>query len=193
MEKIIASVCADTCHTPMAEVTDDSKLQPVVMKLPWLGVVSNRFRLDIEAVMIKACPWVKPRICFTTRHVFNGIHKDVLPATSISSVVYQYTCYCDQQCVGKTIQVLAERIKQHVPKKLINQTKAMKIDRCDSVITKHLKENPSCIPEQPAERFKILTQARTQMHLDMLEAIFIKSLTPGLCQQKDFTRTLHLT
>ena len=90
-------------------------------------------------------------------------------------------------------QLYIPRIKQHVPKKLINQTKAMKIDRCDSAITKHLKENPSCLPEKPAERFKILTQARTQMHLDVLEAIFIKSLTPGLCQQKDFTSTLHLT
>ena len=60
----------------------------------------------------------KPVVVFTTRHAFHGKCKDVLPMTSRSNVVYLYKCFCEQRYVGKTTQVLAERIKQHVPSKL---------------------------------------------------------------------------
>ena len=34
------------------------------------------------------------------------------------------------------------------------------------------------------ERFHVLAQARNTLHLEILEAVYIRNLTPSLCQQK---------
>ena len=164
---------------------------PILLKLPWIGAVSGKFRREFEDVVVKADVSLKPVVVFTTRHAFHGKCKDVLPMTSRSNVVYLYKCCCEQRYVGKTTQVLAERIKQHVPSKL--SAKALvRVGANDSAVTKHLKESPACIPQVPASRFEVLANARSRSHLDLLEAIFIRVLSPSLCQQKAHTRTLHL-
>ena len=145
--------------------------------------------------MIKACPSTKAIISFTTTHAFNGVHKDSLPATSRSQLVYKYECCSDKQYVGKTTQVLSEGIKQHVSSKLIEAKTVAnrKIEAKDSAVTKHLKESPDCLRSDRRLRFKLLAQARNKVHLDVLEGIYIRHLEPELRQQKDtFTRTLQL-
>ena len=98
------------------------------------------------------------------------------------------------QYVGKTTQVLPERIKQHVARKLIDgrTEKRMKIEKNDSAVTKHLKVNPECIPLEPERCFTVLAQARNKSHLDVLEAVFIRTLSPDMCQQKEFTKQIQL-
>ena len=69
----------------------------------------------------------------------------------------------------------------------------MKVEKNDSAVTKHLKENAECVPLcKPESQFKILAEARSNSHLDVLETIFIKKLLPVLCAQKEFTRQLQL-
>ena len=133
-----------------------------------------------------------PVVCFTTRYAFSGIYKDRLPATCQSLVIYRYKCCCDQQYVGKTSQVLAERIKQHVPMKLRGSKVAQKIDRNNSAVTRHLKQNPACISPDPESHFEILMRARNKQQMGVLEALFIRSISPGLCKQSDYVRTLQL-
>ena len=166
-----------------------------MMRLPWIGDISRKFRNEIEEVMIKACPSTKPIISFTTTHAFNWVHKDSLPATSRSQLVYKYQCCCDKQYVGKTTQVFSERIKQHVSNKLreAKTVATRKIEAKDSAVTKHLKESPDCLRSDPRSRFKVIAQARNKANLDVLEAVYIRHLEQELCQQKDtFTRTLQL-
>ena len=105
---------------------------------------------------------------------------DVLPMTSRSHVIYQYKYRCEQRYIGKTIQVLSERIKQHVPSKLSANVVStpLKIIASNSAITKHVKEYPARIPESPAARPEASHAARSKSHLDLLEAIFIRSLSP---------------
>ena len=112
--------------------------------------------------------------------------KGVLPAITKSLIIYKYQCCCDQQYVGRTTQRFSERIKQHVPTKLrlkgVNAN--LREDSCDSTVTKHLKKNPTCIPgsdEETSERFRVLAQARNVVHLEILEAVYIRNLTPELC------------
>ena len=133
-----------------------------------------------------------PRVIFTTSRAFSGKAKDVLPAMSKSSVVYEFRCSCGLAYIGETIQRLSERIKQHVPNKLLLPKPALQSIKADSAITKHLKENPRCISEQLRSKFTVLSQARTKAHLDVLEALFIRSQLPELCSQKDFVRVLSL-
>ena len=128
-------------------------------------------------MIVKADMSFRSVVVFTIRHVFNGLCKDVLPMTSRSCVIYSYKCCCEQQYIGKTVQILSERIKQPMPSKLNARVSAN-----DSTVTKHLKERLVCIPENPASLFEILASARNRSLLDLLEAIFIRSFSPFFCQ-----------
>lgn len=163
----------------------------VFLKLPWIGEISRKFKKEIEETITKASVTTTPIVSFTTRHTFNGVYKDSLPTTSKSFVVYNFQCCCGKQYVGKTTQVLSERIKQHVTNKLV-ETKTMKKERNDTAITRHLRENLTCLMASPRKRFKVLMEARSKNNLDVLEALFIKQLKPELCQQKETMRVLEL-
>ena len=133
-----------------------------VLRLPWIGLQSNKFKKEVEEATKAAYYTVQPTVAFTTRHAFSGISKDILPMTSLSSVIYQYLCCCEQQYIGKTSQRLTERIKQHVPNKLLNG-KEKRHEKSDSAITKHVKSSPACFPpteSQLSARFRVLTKAR---------------------------------
>ena len=77
-----------------SETAADAK-QHVMVRLPWIGPVSNGFRKEICDTIIRACPIVVPKVVFTTMPAFSGVNKDVLPTTSQSHVVYEYRCCCD--------------------------------------------------------------------------------------------------
>ena len=151
-------------------------------------------RQKIDVTIVTACPTIRPIISFNIRHTFRSGHKDILPTTSESHVVFKFECCCEKQYVDKTTEVLSERISQHVPNKLVEAgpTTTRKVGKKDSAITKHLSESPACLQGDPRQRFTILSQARDQLHLDFLEAIFIRRIKPDLCIQKEFTRTLQL-
>ena len=66
---------------------------------------------------VKRCDFpVEPR---TTRQLLPAAQKDVLSASHQSNVVYQFLCHCDSRYVGHTSQRLQQRIKQHVPKTIL--------------------------------------------------------------------------
>ena len=67
--------------------------------------------------------------------------------------------------------------------------------KSDSGITRHLKTAPECrkaVCANPAKRFKVLAKARNSGHLGFLEAVYISRLSPVLCSQKEFVRSLAL-
>ena len=74
--------------------------------------------------------------------------------------------------VGKTTQCLSERIKQHIPAKILTDPPVLKKNKAYSAITRHLKESIACLQPDVTKKFKILAQARRQRHLDVLEAIY---------------------
>ena len=96
--------------------------------------------------------------------------------------------------MGKTTKVLSERIQQHVARKLIDgrTEKGLKSEKNDSAVEKHLKGNPIYIPLEPEKCFTVLARARNKSHLDILEAVFIRTLSPDMCQQKEFTKQIQL-
>ena len=123
------------------------------------------------------------------------VHKNVVPTKQQSMVVYQYVCRCDCQYVGRTFQRLQDRIKQHLPKAIRNQTQP---DRdlfqsnptSTSEIGQHLLNNEKCASCYDDNQLSILAEGRTLFHLSTLEATLIKMLTPEFCRQKEFVYTL---
>ena len=63
----------------------------------------------------------------TTRRLFNTCKKDVLPAESLSNVIY-FKCACEQSYVVRTSQRLEERIKQHIPASLVKAAESQKAE-----------------------------------------------------------------
>ena len=71
---------------------------------------------------VKRCYFaVEPCIVYTTRQLLPVAKKDVLPAFHQSNIVYQFLCHCDSRYVGRTSQRLQPRIKQHVPKTILQK------------------------------------------------------------------------
>ena len=119
-------------------------------------------------------------------------------------------CHCDSGCVGRTSQRLQERIKQHVPRSIRNHyssqgrsnlscackkralLKSTQATAHDSAIGQHLLENPPWASQYSDTNFSILAQGRTSFHLSALEAMFIKSFQPNLCQHKEFLYSLKI-
>ena len=183
---------ARSAHLPaQVDEAETPSLRRVTLRLPWIGRVSNTHRGEIERVIVKGFPTAEPRVIFTTRKAFSGRQKDVLPILSMSNVIYEFTCRCARTYVGKTTQCLTERIKQHVPSRLLEKTK-VKTCAADSAITKHLKDNPGCVHTNIRDNFTVLAKGRHQEHLNVLEAIFIRQKQPQLCLQKDHAHTLTL-
>ena len=174
---------------------------PVVIRLPWLGDQTNNLVKKINDAVRIAYYAVKVRAVFKTTHAFS-LPKDRLPTLSLSQVIYQFECrHCERRYVGKTSQRLTDRIKQHVPRHLVNKTASnkgrppktrVKPDDYQSAIASHLASNKACCEQYCDTDFKVLSRGRSKYHLDVLEAMYICESCPVLCKQKNFVTYLKL-
>jgi len=172
--------------------TNRTSSKRIITKLPWLGHTSSIFRKKIQQAIVDAFPATTPIICFSTRTAFPRTAKEALPTLEKSNFIYNYACSCEETYVGRTSQRFKERIRQHVPDKLLLAPSLYKPTTADSAITKHLICSHDCLPATPSDRFKVLTRGRTAQHLATLEAIYIKKLSPSLCTQKRHLKSLQL-
>ena len=123
--------------------------------------------------------------------------------------------WLNQERINQCVQ---ERIKQHVPKAIRQKTtltqeqgthrsqptrtqpnrkckaksKTQFEPESDSAIGQHLLESNQCACNYSDSQFKILTTARSQFHLSLLEAVYISRKKTDLCRQKQFVFTLQL-
>ena len=139
---------------------------------------------------------------YTTFCAFQ-LQKDHLPTPMMSSVIDNFEWrQCGSQYVGRTTQHLQARIKQHVPRYLMStQTTAslkprtkgkLTSDEQQSAIAKHLCDNERCRQVYKDDDFTVLSLVRSEYHLRILEAVYIKRDSPVLCRQKQFVTHLQL-
>ena len=95
---------------------------PVYLKLPWIGKIFLKFEIQIKSAVQKCFGATEPSVIFSTRKLLPAIHKDALPSTHQSMVVYQYVCRSDCRYVGLTSRRLHDRIAQHIPKSIRNKS-----------------------------------------------------------------------
>ena len=111
---------------------------------------------------------------------------------------------CESVYVGRTTRQFQKRIEEHVPRQLLvyltgkSDVTTVRKKRawtrkggakCPNNLTavgQHLKDHPDCARSFNLSQFSVLARARSEFHLNVLEAIFIQSLDPILCRQKEF-------
>ena len=130
--------------------------------------------------------------------------KDSVPTTQKSCVVYEFSCRCEARYVGRTTQRLADRIKQHVPTSIRTEnstTREQPPRTCknsnsklknDPAIGQHLITNPECAKPYSGDNFRIIGQAGSTFHLNILESVYIRTQNPLLCKQTEFVFSLGL-
>ena len=160
---------------------------PVYLRLPYMGVNSVRLARQASQAIKSSFNSVLLRVVFNTNRPLNGIVKDATPPHELSNVVYVFSCHCGNDYVGRTSQRFHVRREQHVTKKLkkfiFNDEAKPKGDQ--SSIHEHLLNNPVCAKNYMDSRFKIVSRARNTYHLSVLESLFIRSLEPKICKQRD--------
>ena len=177
---------------------------PVYVKLPWIGQPSFKTKRKLKLAIQNCFGAVQPRVIFRTKAILPTIHKDALPTFQKSLLVYQYVCRCGSRYVGRTSQRLQDRINQHVPKIIRNKLNQQRFQPnrqkkasistpyCDSAIGNHLLENQNCAALYNQNQFSIISTARSDFHLAVLESIHITLSQPNLCRQKEFVYSLKL-
>ena len=178
---------------------------PVYLRVPWIGKPSTNLKKQVKTVVESCYGSVSTRLVFTSKRMLSVARRDVLPTIQKSFVTYEYKCHCDSRYVGRTSQRLQDCIKQHVPQCLRQQLTRPRrsqphrsckrkdtIPDCDSAIGQHLLENDQCTLNCDNKRFSILATAGSSFHLNLLEAVYVKTRRPVLCKQKEFVYTLKL-
>ena len=189
---------------------------PVYLKAPWIGSASQQLEHQVKSVVQNCYGAVLPRLIFSSQYMLPAAKKDVLPANQISMVIYEYVCHCDSRYVGLTTQTLQKRIKQHVPKAIRQKntltqkkgthrsqtTRTQPNRKCkaksktqfepesDSSIGHHLLESNQSAHNYSDSQFKILTTARSQFYLNLLEAVYI-SRKKQICAGKSSSYSLY--
>ena len=139
---------------------------PVYLKLPWIGNISTKFEKQCKTVVSLCFGAVKLRVVFFTRKMLPTVRKDVVPTKQQCMVLYQYVCRCDCRYVGRTSQRPQDRIKQHIPKAIRNQTQPDRVfiqsnHTSTSAIGQHLLNNEKCASYYDDNQFSILAKGRT--------------------------------
>ena len=172
----------------------DPEKCPIYIKIPWKGEMLQRYEEQIKRCVSNTYLAVCPRVIFTSRRLIPAVKKDVLPASKLSNIIFEFKCRCDARYVGRTTQTLIDIIKQHVPLSIRKNTIGTRIHpvracrkvptSCPSTIGQHLIENANCAEHYNVATFKILSRGRSITHLRIVETTFIYSTDPMLCRQK---------
>ena len=153
IEKTIASKLKDFTSLTLHTV----KKFPVYFHLSWLRTPSVGLANKIKASVEKCFFAVEQSLIFSSRPLLPAIKKNVLPASVLSNVVYNFSCHCDSGYVGRTSQRLQDRIRQHaqkfirtgqIPNSRNISTRSGKSSTpvlfSESAIGQHLLDNPMC-------------------------------------------------
>ena len=103
---------------------------PLYICLPWKGHCFSSMARRIVSTVRTAYFAVNVNVVYSTMRAFN-VSKDTLPTQQRSSLIYEFECRgCESRYVGRTLQRLTARIKQHVPLHLLtNNARALRPTR----------------------------------------------------------------
>ena len=148
---------------------------PVYFSLPWIGPTSQSFANNVASSVYRCFHAVKVRSIFATKAAFSSIHKDVLPIFNQSLLIYKFKYWCNSTYVGRTSQRLEVRVRQYVPRVILNSDRLTSgiSQALYSAIGEHLQTINSCRNNYQDYRFSVLHRARSKIHLKNLEAIYI--------------------
>ena len=92
----------------------------VVLHVPFLGPTSARFEREIRKCVESVYMASRVIFIYSARRALT-VKKDVLPIHQRSSIIYLFTCrQCECQYIGRTLQHLSTRVRQHVPLNILH-------------------------------------------------------------------------
>ena len=176
---------------------------PLTLRVLWLGRRTEwLMKRAIDAVRL-AYPASKVRAVYSTNRAFR-LPKEGLPTHKQSILIYSFECrQCESRYVGQTQQRFCERIKQHVPRHILDSVhesmekrrgrppkkRENRAEEYSSAFACHLAANKECCLTYDDSDFRVLAHCRSKHHLNILEAMYLK---PVLCRQKSFVANLTL-
>ena len=213
-----------TPHYSKPEKSFGPEKRGVALRVPFLGPTSAKFEREIRKCVESVYMASRVIFIYSTRRALT-VKKDVLPIPQMSSVIYSFTCrQCESRYIGRTLQHLSTRVRQHVPLSLLHadqrslrprrgrppkkpRTVPKRVDtvstesssefpqldpaQYESSVAKHLAANPICRAAYSDTDFSLIARGRSLSHLQVLEALFIRKVSPSLCIQTK-AKTLKL-
>ena len=137
---------------------------------------------------------------FQTHKILPNRSKDVLPLLATINVFYKVVSSCENSYIGRTTHRLGIRIRQHIPKYVIDlfYSKVLPIYKhvvmCtlrktlaspSSAILKHLLENETCAQMYASDYFTVIGRVETTSKLCVKEALLIHRHKTTLNIQKE--------
>ena len=118
-------------------------------------------------------------ICFNAKRCFASPHH-------INSVIYKYTCSCGSDYIGRTSNRLDLCIR-HLPAWILNLRliRGQLANTSGSSVAEHMINSRECVANFNIDRFSILSRLHSLFHLKVLETLYVRSLQPSLCKQRD--------
>ena len=160
---------------------------PVYLRLPYIGSRGEKFTKTITTAVGKCYFSAAVRVIFQTRTAFVSMRKDVLPPHHINSVIYKYTCSCGSDYIGRKSNRFNLRMKQHFPARILNLElkRGQLVNTSGSSIADYMINRRECVADFNVDRFSILSRSHSIFHLKVLETLYVRSLQPPLCKQRD--------
>ena len=93
---------------------------------------------------------------------------------------YKFKFRCNSIYIGRTSQCLEVRVRQHVPRDILNSDRLASghLQALDSDIGEHLLTINSCRTNNQDDWFSVLYRTWSKIHLNILEAIYIFFRSP---------------
>jgi len=150
----------------------------VYIKFPFYDHLSIKLKKELQPILQNTFPQLKIIPIFTNNNKIGSIlnHKDRLPDSLRSLVVYKYNCdSCSAIYVGSTMRQLHVRTSEH--RGISPRTGKNITNPSHSSIREHtLKHQHQLNPSN----FKIITQTNHPSDLRILESFYITTLKPSL-------------
>ena len=120
------------------EMTLTAKKKPVYIRLPYKSEeIQNITAQRLKNAVKKTFYAAELRIIYETQKMLLPSVKDRTPVQDTSKCIYEFTCICGSKYIGRTERCLSTRIREHLPKWLLNS-----VDKTPkSSITKHLLDS----------------------------------------------------
>ena len=179
------------------EKVPNAPKKDVYLRLPFKGDhILNHISHKVKSALNRVYPAAQLTMLSSCRGINLDTKKGNLPTTSISYVIYRFTCSCGDTYIGRTNRQLSQRISEHIPKWLLNSLTLKNPDNSTktinpaSPIAKHLWDSGHVV--DPKSAFSILLRNRNAKLLSLSEALLIKIHHPRLCIQKILTHNVCL-
>ena len=143
------------------------------LKLPWICNASSKFENQIGKAITFCFNAVNP-VWFTALELcYHLLKRIVFLLLKKSCVDYEFLCRSEARHVGRTMQRLADRIKQHVPTSIRKKRNTVREQtpglwknnnskiNCEPSIGQHPLTNPECAKTYTDDNFRIIGQARS--------------------------------